>query len=63
MPLIIRRVKADGTSEIIDPNNIGIGTAIKKVTGALGIPQCGGCKKRQAWLDANIPVRYVRKPR
>ena len=32
-----------------------LGTAIKHVTTALGIKQCGGCKKRQVALDAIIP--------
>ena len=34
---------------------VGLGTAIKHVTTALGIKQCGGCKKRQVALDAIIP--------
>jgi len=28
-----------------------IGDKVKKVTDALGIPQCGGCKERQAALN------------
>lgn len=34
---------------------LGLGAAIKTLTTALGIPQCGGCKKRQVALDAIIP--------
>lgn len=28
-----------------------IGDRIKQLTDALGIPQCGGCAKRQEWLN------------
>lgn len=28
-----------------------VGDRIKQLTDALGIPQCGGCKARQAWLN------------
>lgn len=33
----------------------GLGDAIAKVTNALHIPQCGGCKKRQAALNKLVP--------
>ena len=29
----------------------GLGDSVKKVTSALGIPQCDGCKKRQRGLN------------
>lgn len=28
-----------------------IGDRVKQLTDALGIPQCGGCEKRQEWLN------------
>ena len=28
-----------------------LGDAVKKITDAAGIPQCGGCKKRQEQLN------------
>jgi hypothetical protein len=34
---------------------IGLGSAIKAVTTALGIKPCGGCKRRAVALDAIIP--------
>jgi hypothetical protein len=33
------------------PKGVGLGDVIKKVTDALGIKQCGGCKKRQEILN------------
>lgn len=33
----------------------GLGDTIKKATDALGIPQCGGCKKRQDKLNKAVP--------
>ena len=35
----------------------GIGDTIAKVTDALHIPKCGGCKKRQAKLNKLIPYK------
>lgn len=34
---------------------LGLGTAVKMVTSAIGIKPCGGCKKRAAALDAKFP--------
>jgi len=34
---------------------IGLGSAIKAVTTAIGIKPCGGCKRRAVALDAIIP--------
>lgn len=36
-------------------SRVGLGTAIKSFTSALRIRQCGGCKRRQAKLDAMFP--------
>lgn len=35
----------------------GLGDTIKKVTNALGIKQCGACKKRQQKLNAMFPYK------
>lgn len=35
----------------------GLGDTIKKVTNALGIKQCGACKKRQQKLNALFPYK------
>lgn len=33
----------------------GLGDVVAKVTTALGIPPCGGCKQRQAFLNKVVP--------
>jgi hypothetical protein len=35
----------------------GLGDLIKKGTDKLGIKQCGGCKKRQEWLNQKFPFK------
>jgi hypothetical protein len=35
----------------------GLGDLIKKGTEKLGIKQCGGCKKRQEWLNQKFPFK------
>lgn len=35
----------------------GIGDTIAKITHAMGIKQCGGCKKRQEWLNKKFPYK------
>tara|TARA_R110002012_G_scaffold26559_9_gene86069 strand:+ start:3381 stop:3605 length:225 start_codon:yes stop_codon:yes gene_type:complete len=35
----------------------GLGDTIKKVTNAMGIKQCGACKKRQQKLNALFPYK------
>lgn len=35
----------------------GLGDSIKKVTEAMGIKQCGACKKRQAKLNRLFPYK------
>ena len=35
----------------------GLGDTIKKVTGKLGVRQCGGCEKRQATLNKLFPYK------
>ena len=40
----------------------GLGDTIAKITAAIGIKPCGGgCKERQAWLNALVP--YAQLPR
>jgi hypothetical protein len=39
----------DGLPE--ESKQLLIGDRIKQLTDALGIPQCGGCEKRQEWLN------------
>lgn len=55
-------VHPDGTvetrgHEIRDPRSKGLGDTIAKVTKAVGIKPCGGCKKRQAALNKAVPYR------
>ena len=35
----------------------GLGDTIAKMTGAIGIKPCGGCKKRQKYLNEKVPYR------
>jgi len=35
----------------------GFGDTIKKATDFFGIPQCGGCKKRQEMLNKKFPYK------
>ena len=35
----------------------GIGDMVAKMTSAVGIKPCSGCKKRQAWLNKLFPFR------
>jgi hypothetical protein len=39
----------------VKPISQGLGDSIKKVTSALGIKQCSGCKKRQEKLNRLFP--------
>ena len=36
----------------------GLGDTVAKITRAVGIKPCGGCKRRQAWLNAKVPYRW-----
>lgn len=38
----------------------GLGDTIKKVTSAVGIKQCGACKKRQAKLNKMFPYKSAK---
>jgi len=35
----------------------GLGDTIAKVTRAIGINPCGGCDKRQEWLNKRFPYK------
>ena len=35
----------------------GLGDTIAKMTKAVGIKPCGGCKKRQEWLNKKVPYK------
>jgi hypothetical protein len=32
-------------------NSVGLGDVIARITSAVGIKPCKGCKKRQSWLN------------
>jgi hypothetical protein len=38
----------------------GLGDTIAKMTHALGIKQCGGCKKRQSKLNKIFPYKDIK---
>lgn len=35
----------------------GVGDTIAKITNKVGIKTCGGCKKRQKWLNEKFPYK------
>ena len=37
----------------------GLGDTVAKMTKAVGIKPCGGCRKRQEWLNKAWPYRSV----
>jgi hypothetical protein len=38
----------------VAPRRIGLGTVLKRMTYAVGIKPCGGCKRRAAALDRRV---------
>ncbi len=45
-------------SEDTKDSALGLGDVVSKITGALRIPECGGCKRRKKWLNkVRIPRR------
>ena len=38
-------------------NSKGLGDTIKNITHRLGMKQCGGCKKRQEYLNKVVPYK------
>jgi hypothetical protein len=45
----------DAAKRTAQPKSRGLGDTIAKVTTALGIKPCGGCKKRQELLNKLLP--------
>jgi hypothetical protein len=35
----------------------GVGDTIAKITSAVGLKPCGGCKQRQEWLNKKLPYK------
>lgn len=35
----------------------GVGDTIAKITSAVGVKPCGGCKQRQEWLNEKLPYK------
>lgn len=61
-PLIIESTTSSALPIFAKPAKItkkskGFGDTIKKFTDKLGIKQCGGCKKRQQWLNKYFPYK------
>ena len=46
-----RTEETERTETTESTGGVGLGDVIKAVTEKLGIKQCGGCKKRQAYLN------------
>lgn len=40
----------------------GLGDTIAKITKAVGLEPCGGCKKRQKWLNDKFPYKQGEQP-
>lgn len=41
----------------------GFGDVIKVMTKSMGIPSCGGCEKRQKYLNEKFPFKEIDDPR
>lgn len=39
------------------PTQLGLGDVIARITTALGITPCAGCKRRQQWLNRHVPLQ------
>jgi hypothetical protein len=42
---------------------VGLGRAIARLGAVLGVPVCGGCKRRAAALDGHVVFRSLRRER
>lgn len=49
----VRKLKERGEK----PRIRGLGDVIAKVTKAIGIEPCDGCKDRQEWLNKKVPFK------
>lgn len=53
-----RRIRVPGF--LVD-QEIGLGSAIKRVTARVGVRPCGGCQRRAAQLDRRIVIQGHRR--
>jgi hypothetical protein len=53
-----RRIRVPGF--LVD-EEIGLGTAIKRVTTSVGVRPCGGCRRRAATLDRRVVLQGYRR--
>ena len=53
----VRAVAGGGVSINGVSASRGLGDTIAKATKAVGIKPCGGCKKRQEWLNKKVPYK------
>ena len=51
----LQKVDRPTKHKCITPSSRGLGDTIAKMTSAVGIKPCGGCKKRQAALNKLVP--------
>jgi len=52
-----RKLHAELLKNAGQEESAGLGDTIAKMTSAIGIKPCAGCKKRQQWLNEKIPYR------
>ena len=49
--------EGDPGGQVSTKESLGLGDTIAKMTKAVGIKPCGGCKKRQEILNKAVPYR------
>jgi hypothetical protein len=54
-PHPLQKMKSTGT--LVDRPSKGLGDTIAKITTRMGFKSCGGCKKRQAYLNEKFPYK------
>ena len=58
MGLRLMKVKATSDGKLYrNGASVGLGDTVAKMTKAVGIKPCGGCKKRQEWLNKKVPYK------
>ena len=57
----IVKATRSGTIFVDHVESSGLGDTIAKMTKAVGIKPCGGCKKRQEWLNEKVPYKQKTK--
>jgi hypothetical protein len=55
-----RRIRVPG---FLVEQEIGLGSAIKRVTDSVGVRPCGGCQRRAAQLDRRVVLQGHRRTR